>query len=373
MENASAATISGRAWACAIRFNAVVSHTSDTASTFEDQLARFNIWAANLGVFAEAHASLDYRLRNSPKVKALMMQQLQALQRKLQSTLDIVERGEEGYSDTNLPAAVNTKSDDTDSESSQQGDSLSSTSSSNSSQGSASVSRSNPDPLIKTVKDIEAAINRLHRLAMSIRSSSNRNRNLTASKFAILNENGDDTSTQFESFALRVVEARFPQANPVLHKRIANLILQRRKMFSYQQRHQQKLAQVVYPAPHLYTSQNASSSFPASQFFQPAQLPQRSVPSHPGERLQARVINKAFSATTASAFTSTSVLSRPAPSLMSSTAASSSPDAPVVSFPPAPKAAPNAKEFQCPYCGLLLGIKERSPRRWRCGPPVFVP
>jgi hypothetical protein len=85
MENASAATISGRAWACAIRFNAVASRTSQTASKFEDQLARFNIWAANLGVFAEAHASLDYRLRDSPKVKALMMQQLQALQRKLQS------------------------------------------------------------------------------------------------------------------------------------------------------------------------------------------------------------------------------------------------------------------------------------------------
>jgi hypothetical protein len=84
MENASTTTIAGRAWACAIRFNAVVSQASQTTPAFEDQLARFNIWAANLGVFAEAHASLDYRVRNSTKVKAMMMQLLQALQRKLQ-------------------------------------------------------------------------------------------------------------------------------------------------------------------------------------------------------------------------------------------------------------------------------------------------
>jgi hypothetical protein len=84
MENASTATIAGRAWACAIRFNALVSQASRTTSAFEDQLARFNIWAANIGVFAEAHASLDYRVRNSPKVKAMVIQLLQALTRKLQ-------------------------------------------------------------------------------------------------------------------------------------------------------------------------------------------------------------------------------------------------------------------------------------------------
>lgn len=84
MENARTATIAGRAWACAIRFNALVSQASQITSAFEDQLARFNIWAANMGAFAEAHASLDYRVRNSAKVKAMMIQLLEALKRKLQ-------------------------------------------------------------------------------------------------------------------------------------------------------------------------------------------------------------------------------------------------------------------------------------------------
>jgi hypothetical protein len=84
MESVSNATIAGRAWACAIRFNALASQAGQTMPAFEDQLARFNIWGANIGVFADAHASLDYRVRNSPKVKAMMMQLLQALKRKLQ-------------------------------------------------------------------------------------------------------------------------------------------------------------------------------------------------------------------------------------------------------------------------------------------------
>jgi hypothetical protein len=84
MENTSTATIAGRAQACTIRFNEVVIQANQTTSEFEDQLARFNIWAANIGVFAEAHASLDYRVRNNPKVKDMMMQMLQGLQKKLQ-------------------------------------------------------------------------------------------------------------------------------------------------------------------------------------------------------------------------------------------------------------------------------------------------
>lgn len=84
MENVRTATIAGRARACAIRLNEVVSQSHQAMPAFEDQLARFNIWAANIGVFAEGHASLDYRVRNSNKVKAMVMQLLQTLQRKLQ-------------------------------------------------------------------------------------------------------------------------------------------------------------------------------------------------------------------------------------------------------------------------------------------------
>ncbi|KAF4539972.1 Tetratricopeptide-like helical protein [Lasiodiplodia theobromae] len=50
------------------------------STDMDDQLARFNIWASNIGVFASGHASLDYRLRDSPEAKTLMIQLLEGLQ-----------------------------------------------------------------------------------------------------------------------------------------------------------------------------------------------------------------------------------------------------------------------------------------------------
>ena len=274
----------------------------------------------------------------------------------------------ETHKETDLDGCISsiadTRLDDTHSESSQSETSSTSTISSNDSQTS-SASSIPSTPLVKCMKDVEAAINRLHRLTMSIRKSSTHNRNLTAGKFAILDENGEDTSTYFESFALRLVQARFPVANPLLHKRLANLTLQRRKVFNYQQRHQQKLAKVVYPASRHSTVQQPPGIHPRIQPAQSPQSLQRLGPSSPSAFLQGLAINKALSTTTASALTATSVLSRPAPSIVSSSVASSSPDPTAMLFPPAPKAGGDAKEFQCPYCGLMLGIKERKPRRWR--------
>ena len=50
----------------------------------EDQLARFKIWAGNIGVDAEGHASLDHRLRDSPQARGLMLDLLERLQSHLQ-------------------------------------------------------------------------------------------------------------------------------------------------------------------------------------------------------------------------------------------------------------------------------------------------
>jgi len=374
MENSSNATIAGRAWACAIRFNAVVSQAAQNTSAFEDQLARFNIWAANIGVFAEAHASLDYRVRNSRKVKAMMLQLLKALQRKLQFggylfevplnvfpiLTDIALETVERYKEMNWDESPDLTFDETLSESSKSETSRTSDVSSNASSTFPGPKISST-PLTRSAKDVEAAINRLHRLAMMIRQSSTHNRNLTATKLAILDENGQDISTQFENYALRLVQTRFPEANPILHKRLAALILQRRKVFSYQQRHQQKLAGIAPPTARHSTVQ-PPRAYPGMQF---SQFSQSGGPTTPKTLLQGLAISKALSTTTASALTVTSILSRPAPSIASSSTSSSSPDATRIPFPAAPKALPHAKEFQCPYCGLLLGIKERKPKRWR--------
>jgi hypothetical protein len=48
-----------------------------------DRLGRFQIWASNLGVFADVHASLDYRLRDVKDVRVLILQLLSSIKESL--------------------------------------------------------------------------------------------------------------------------------------------------------------------------------------------------------------------------------------------------------------------------------------------------
>lgn len=45
----------------------------------EEQYARFKIWAANIGAFAQGHASLDYRLRDNEQTQRFMLEFLVTL------------------------------------------------------------------------------------------------------------------------------------------------------------------------------------------------------------------------------------------------------------------------------------------------------
>ena len=45
----------------------------------EDQYGRFNIWTSNIGVFARAHASMDYRLKEAADIRDLMVRLLETL------------------------------------------------------------------------------------------------------------------------------------------------------------------------------------------------------------------------------------------------------------------------------------------------------
>ena len=52
---------------------------NDEGSQTQEQMARFEMWAGNIGAFAEGHASLDYRVRNSDDAKRLMVEFLSSL------------------------------------------------------------------------------------------------------------------------------------------------------------------------------------------------------------------------------------------------------------------------------------------------------
>jgi len=79
---ATRSCVAVRARDCSNAFAAYLTdpaQISDREEWAEEQQARFNIWAANLGVFADGHASIDHRLRDSSKTYCLIFQLLDAL------------------------------------------------------------------------------------------------------------------------------------------------------------------------------------------------------------------------------------------------------------------------------------------------------
>jgi hypothetical protein len=55
----------------------------DIAEFLDTECGRFRIWADGIGAFAGGHASLDYRLRDSPPVKDLLLGQLNIVRKHL--------------------------------------------------------------------------------------------------------------------------------------------------------------------------------------------------------------------------------------------------------------------------------------------------
>lgn len=49
------------------------SFGSRSQSTIENVLARFELWASNLGIFEKGRGSIDQRLREAPEVQSLLL------------------------------------------------------------------------------------------------------------------------------------------------------------------------------------------------------------------------------------------------------------------------------------------------------------
>ncbi|KAH8746853.1 hypothetical protein F5882DRAFT_492142, partial [Hyaloscypha sp. PMI_1271] len=167
----------------------------------QQQLARFNYWASNIGVFASRGASLDTRLnhKNSANYRILLLQ-----------LLDILEK--------NLHAAAvghvaGTDSDNPENETSHK----------------------------DTVQAVSDIISGLNRLSATIRKSSARNRNSKAANFVERDDEGNDVNMVYQENVTRIIQQLYPDASNTLCKRLGESISLRRKRVLYSRRHQAKL------------------------------------------------------------------------------------------------------------------------------------
>jgi hypothetical protein len=244
-------TIASHARHCVSLFNEyLLKPDQEIADLSREQQARFNLWAANIGVFADSPASLDSRLEEHPDVRAMVLRALTVLGRNL-------KRGTNAYFVTvvvaliQTPTAIDVATDppteilrtekrgsfDRNSSSSS---SLGSASSfvSKASQMSAAISRRFVPASEKFLKIAKTTIDQLQRLSISIRKSSVRSRNSRASNFIARDVEGNDITSIFESYAVSLVKARHSNASDALRKRLGAAMLLRRRRFLYRQRGQ---------------------------------------------------------------------------------------------------------------------------------------
>ncbi|KAF8866264.1 hypothetical protein BDZ45DRAFT_336280 [Acephala macrosclerotiorum] len=167
-------------------------------SLVEDQIARFSIWTASIGVFAPGRASMDHRLREVPEVQDVVRGLLDALDDSIQNCLAVLKT-----LDTTQPER---------------------------SEGDVVVADGKLD---RCLRAIAGEINLLHRLANTIRRASKESQNLRASKFRIEDDDGNDAEPLLQQVFANYVLDRFPGIGDVIRERLASTMLQRRKRILY--------------------------------------------------------------------------------------------------------------------------------------------
>ncbi|KAF4625405.1 hypothetical protein G7Y89_g12761 [Cudoniella acicularis] len=332
--------ISNAAAACAGTFHALL--TSDALPSYdsgwtEDQMARFNIWASNLGVFAQGHTSADHRLQGFDDVRSLMFQFLKALLENLICTTGTPTPHETVNDESR---ADNKGSDGHPPSSSTPSFTFSSMSSSKESSGG-----SIPTPVAKARVEVEDAISRLNRLSASIRKSGTQARDLKAAPFIDQDYDGNDLTAFYSRLSSLIVDQKFPKANEEIRQRLARSLSRRRNQLAYRRRHQQK-------------SEQANASLDATT---------RSVPHDLKTPTQIDVKRPLLSNMSAPVLDPKGLLNRAGSTISGahSTAMLCSPSrVPNFNFLSAPKVNETGF-FECPYCLILCPVEEARGKSWK--------
>lgn len=295
------------------------------------QLARFNFWAANIGVFAPSRASLDARLdgRGGLKYRPVILQLLSAIQQNLLRLK--LWRSHHGDG----PQNGATSSD----------------------HGEISYSDG-----IQAIGDM---IDRLHRLSASIRKASTRDRNSKAAAYIERDEEGNDLSQAFETNAVRIIQQMYGAASESLCRQLGHSVSLRRKRILYYRRHQTKLARGIpktaqHSIPEIVGNINTQPLPPM-----PTIIESTATPLPPAAEIPiAPSVHP--SETAASVPDSDTQVSTVAPSQVSSASSGSLWQDQSLRYPPAPRADEITGEYLCSFCSAVLTHEEvSSPKRWR--------
>ena len=227
----------------------------------------------------------------------------------------------------------------------------------------SSSSQNSVQELLSTARsEVGDAIRRLSRMSASIRQSDSQLRDLKSESFFDRDEYGNGSTSQLACVATVTVNHKFPEADEIIRKRLAETIARRRNRSAYRRSHQRKLAF------HTRMTQEISAPRrPESKLSQP----QDKAIAHQGPVQQdtlepTKTENEHPSNISASIVDPERVrlYENPTKSEFSTVISVSPTQTANLSFPPEPKVGRN-DHFECPYCFILCPAKEARGEYWK--------
>ncbi len=208
-----AISISSSIIACLKAFNGFIEEIQDPdkdepegvqVQTWQDELGRLRIWAANIGAHQTGQSSLEFRLRDSSHIRQQIIKLLDELPQRLQNVRDVIAEGE----DEDVESLGGSSSEDEESQTEIQ----------------------------QIRKSVATIINCLFQMSILVRKPAQHDLLVGSRKADV---------TAFEPFDYSHVLDKFPKADKKLVSRLGHAITRRRQYLKYRERHAMKLRQGI--------------------------------------------------------------------------------------------------------------------------------
>ena len=180
------------------------------ASSWEDELGRLRMWAANIGAHQTGQSSLDFRLRDASHIREQIIKLLHGLLRRLQDARDVLADDEESHDEV---APEDDALNDGDRETEIQ----------------------------ELQESLATNVNCLFQMSLLVRKP--------AQHDLYLGSRGADVAA-FGPFDYNHVKEKFPEADDALVRRLGYAITRRRRYLKYRERHAMKLRQGISNLDH---------------------------------------------------------------------------------------------------------------------------
>jgi hypothetical protein len=296
-----------------------------------NQLGRFQIWSSNIGVFADLHASLDYRLRDVTDVQDQILQLLISIN-------DCLQQGKHRPSISIYTAHSFSVQEDCQVEP----------------QAWVACNLEIAAGDFNEMKvAIQESIDWLHRLSNSIRKASSYGQNERAKNFPLTNPDdptSKDLTPRWIELYSEIVKREFPGLAGNLRSRLARSIVLRRKRIMYRQSRNKRWA----------IQQESYLRKDPKKMVVP-QIAPNTAPSSAQDSLKTKPLTQrsyAYSQLTATTLQPERLMRLKAHSSMSSALTTPLSKQYQIVIPPPPCAARVGEDFVCNYCCTILKCVE---------------